>query len=104
MKTRGASAFLWEQPLPVARRIAAELRPQVDLVVALTHIGYRFDVELALSQEVIDVIFGGHSHSFLESPELHGKTYVCQGGSHGRWAGSYEWDGSRLAGELIPLK
>lgn len=40
-------------------------------VVALTHHGYRTDVEMAAATTGIDLIIGGHSHTFLEKPETH---------------------------------
>ncbi len=92
MKTQGASAYLWEEPLSVAARLAAELRPRVDLLIALTHIGHRSDLALAEAVPSLDAILGGHSHTVLESPVMVGHTAICQGGSHGRFAGVYEWD------------
>lgn len=103
MKTAVASAYLWEAAIPVAVAKAAELRPQVDLLIALTHIGYAKDRELIAAADQIDIVFGGHSHSILETPERHGRTFLCQGGSHGRYAGVYEWDGETLTGGLLGL-
>lgn len=102
MKTKALSAYLWDQPLEVAASLAAELRPRCDLLVALTHIGLRNDEKLA-SMGAVDIIFGGHSHDVLEQPMLVGSTWIAQGGSHGRFLGKYEWDGSRLAGGLVAL-
>lgn len=104
MMSRAASAFIWQAPIPVAKQVASEMRPNVDLLLALTHIGYRQDLELAQAPTGIDIIFGGHSHTVLDEPELHGSTYVCQGGSHGRFAGMYKWDAGKLTGKLVPLK
>lgn len=102
MRTQSASAYLWEPPLGTLRADAEAIRPQVDLLIALTHIGHRADVELAQSNPGIDVILGGHSHTVITAPEKYGSTYVCQGGSHGRFAGVYAWDGA-LTGELVAL-
>lgn len=102
MKTQAASAYLWRPPLETLREDAAKLRKQVDLLIALTHIGHRADVELAQDNPGIDIIFGGHSHTLIHTPEKHGSTFLCQGGSHGRFAGVYEWDGL-LTGGLISL-
>lgn len=60
--------------LPVANEIARQLKKEkgCDLVVAITHIGYTSgngktsDVELAESSENIDLIIGGHSHTFID--------------------------------------
>lgn len=105
MATRAASAYLWDQPIPTAQSLAKEMRPQVDLLIAMTHIGHRLDLELAESCPELDVILGGHSHTVLPVPVKVGKTVICQGGSHNRFAGVYEWSPeSGLTGGLIELK
>jgi 5'-nucleotidase/UDP-sugar diphosphatase len=38
----------------------------IDVIVALTHLGYERDLELAGSVDGIDVIVGGHSHTLLD--------------------------------------
>jgi 2',3'-cyclic-nucleotide 2'-phosphodiesterase (5'-nucleotidase family) len=91
MAAAAASAFLWDSPIPEAARLAEELRMKVDLLVALTHIGHRQDLLLAEACSSFDAILGGHSHTVLSSPVMVGRTAVCQGGSHCRYAGLYEW-------------
>jgi 2',3'-cyclic-nucleotide 2'-phosphodiesterase (5'-nucleotidase family) len=91
MKSQAASAYLWEPPIGLAAEWAQRLRPEVDLLIALTHIGHRQDLELAHRCGEFDLILGGHSHTVVEQPVLVGRTFVCQGGSHGRFAGIYEW-------------
>jgi len=100
-----ASSFLWEQPIPVAREVVKRLKVSSDLLIALTHIGLREDRKLAEACPEIDLILGGHSHDVLEEPERIGKTWICQGGSHGRFAGVYRWTpGAGLTeSELVPL-
>lgn len=60
---------------PTVQKYADLLRPQCDLVIALTHIGYTehgpgepTDPMLAAATRNIDIIVGGHSHTFLEEP------------------------------------
>lgn len=101
MKTQAASTYLWDPPIPIAEELAAELRPSVDLLFALTHIGHREDRRLA-EKGVFDVIFGGHSHTVLPEPEKIGSTWICQGGSHAKYAGVYTWC-EGLSGGLAPL-
>lgn len=103
MRTASAWSYRWSQPIPTALEVARELRSQVDVVIALTHIGHANDVKLAEASPDIDIILGGHSHTVIEHPEPVNGTWICQAGSHGRYAGLYEWDGSALAGELKPL-
>lgn len=102
MASRHASQFIWEQPILAARRIVDELRDQVDLLIALTHIGYSQDQKLAESCPEIDIMFGGHSHTVLDHPVKVGTTWVAQGGSHGRYLGVYEWSNGILSGGLKP--
>ncbi|MBK8985625.1 MAG: S8 family serine peptidase [Chloroflexi bacterium] len=42
----------------------------IDKIIALTHMGYDVDLDLAAAVSGVDVIVGGHSHSFLYSPAL----------------------------------
>lgn len=53
-----------------------------DVLVALTHIGYRTDRELAEAMPELDVIIGGHSHTLLEEAELINGVLVAQAGGH----------------------
>lgn len=42
----------------------------VDKIIALTHIGYAEDLELAAAVSGVDVIIGGHSHDFIYTPTM----------------------------------
>jgi 2',3'-cyclic-nucleotide 2'-phosphodiesterase (5'-nucleotidase family) len=105
MATKVASAYIWEQPVPAATKVAKALRSDVDCLIAITHIGLRHDRELAVACPALDLILGGHSHSTLTEPERIGKVMICQGGSHGRFVGRYEWlaDRGLISAELVPL-
>ena len=105
MASRVASAYLWDPPIPCAVAEAAKLRESVDLLVALTHIGYKQDLTLAEQCPAFDLILGGHSHTVLEQPAKVGSTWICQGGAFGAYIGRYTLDSKlRLTrAELIPL-
>ena len=103
MATKVASQFLWDDPLKSAQQQAKQLRDHVDCLIALTHIGFKKDVELAKQCPEIDIILGGHSHTVLEKPEMIGKTAICQTGSHGRFAGIYKSDEKVIDYKLEPL-
>lgn len=106
MKSRHVSAYLWSAPIPALAHEARRLRDSVDLLIAITHLGYSVDRELAMICPEVDLVLGGHSHTVLESPERVGGTWICQGGSHGRFVGVYEWTPGRgLTGaRLVPLR
>jgi len=56
----------------------------VDLTVLLTHIGYENDLRLArlLPPECgVDVIIGGHSHTFMEQPSCENGILIAQAGT-----------------------
>jgi 2',3'-cyclic-nucleotide 2'-phosphodiesterase (5'-nucleotidase family) len=90
--------------LQTAAALVAEMRPHVECLIALTHIGFKKDVELAQRCPEIDLILGGHSHTVLEEPAMVGKTAICQTGSHGRFGGVYGWEAGQLTRyELRPL-
>lgn len=65
-------------PIPVANKTAALLRhnEKCDFVICLSHLGYRYqerkvsDLVLAESSTDIDLILGGHTHTFMDHPEL----------------------------------
>ena len=75
------------EPYEAARAQVAALRPQVDLVVALTHSGLDADRMLAAAVGGIDVIVGGHSHTSMSEPETVGNTLIVQAGSYARQLG-----------------
>jgi 2',3'-cyclic-nucleotide 2'-phosphodiesterase (5'-nucleotidase family) len=104
MASRHVSAYVWDDPLRVGVALAKQMADEVDVLIALTHIGLRRDHELAEAAPEIHIIFGGHSHNVLEQPEQHGSTWICQGGSHGRFYGLYDFDlpTRQLTGGLHP--
>jgi 5'-nucleotidase len=105
MATRAASAYVWDQSIPVATSLAEELRPQVDCLIALTHIGFAEDTKLAEACPLFDLILGGHTHLKLDSPARIGKVWIMQTGSHGRFVGRYRWSKEEglIEAELLPL-
>ncbi len=63
-----------------------------DLVVMLSHLGFREDLEIVPQTRNIDLVVGGHSHTFLDEPgqavDLDGKTVmVVQAGCWGEEMG-----------------
>ena len=68
----------YQDPLERGHAVARRLRhdEKCDLVVCLSHLGYHYendtvdDVKLAASSRDIDVILGGHTHTFLTKPTV----------------------------------
>lgn len=59
----------------------ADRKNEADIMVAITHIGYENDKDLANRMPEIDLIVGGHSHTAIPYGEWHGTTVVTQTGS-----------------------
>jgi len=79
--------YWFDDPLRTARAQVDILRPQVELLVALTHIGFRQDLALAEACPEIDLIIGGHSHTDLTEPQWVGRVPVLQARAFGYYAG-----------------
>ena len=55
----------------------------IDLTVLLTHIGFEEDKKLAAELDPawgVDIIIGGHSHTFIEKPEIVNNIAIVQAG------------------------
>lgn len=71
---------LYLDPIEMARDISRRLREDelCDLIICLSHLGHDYgpgrdqpsDITLAANTENIDLIIGGHTHTFLEKPLL----------------------------------
>ncbi|NDW08139.1 bifunctional UDP-sugar hydrolase/5'-nucleotidase [Dysgonomonas sp. 520] len=71
-------------------------KEKCDLIICLSHIGYDTkevnDIRLAQETEYIDIIIGGHSHTYMEKPDirknLSGKdVMIFQQGKNGSYIG-----------------
>ena len=87
-----------KDPVKEAQRVTNVLRNEekCDMVVCLSHLGWKSsgdnDVKLIQNTRGIDIVCGGHSHTYFEKPEtlknLDGKdVYVSQMGKHGAYVG-----------------
>lgn len=71
---------VYHNPIEVAQDIAQTLKhdKKCDLVICLSHIGFKYkdfpdkvcDVMLAQKTKDIDLIIGGHTHTFLDKPVI----------------------------------
>ncbi len=69
---------VYQDPVVHANRVAAILKHEhkCDLVICLSHLGYKYkynkvsDVVLAESSKDIDIIIGGHTHTFMNEPDV----------------------------------
>ena len=109
MAARVVSAFLFDDPVATARAQIARLRAEVEVLVALTHIGLRQDEKLAAACPELDLIIGGHSHDTLPTPSVVNGVPIVQTGWFGHNLGHVKLDVeggqvSRVTGRLVSLK
>lgn len=88
----------YEDPVGVAMEMVEELRrKKCDLIICLSHIGYSYhsqkvdDLKLASQVEGIDLIIGGHTHTFLDYP-----TEVVGTSGHTTLVNQVGWSGIKL--------
>lgn len=87
---KGNEGVRFEPAKDALQRLVPVVRKECDLLVALTHLGYEADVELARSVKGVDVIVGGHTHTDLPGPVKVGGTLVVQAFRYGERLGRLE--------------
>ncbi len=67
-------------PIQKANETAAMLKQKenCDMIICLSHLGYKYreenkvsDIVLAKQTDNIDLIIGGHTHTFMEKPDVY---------------------------------
>lgn len=95
--------LIYNDPIVRANEIASTLKNEekCDYVICLSHLGFKYDTnkvsDMALAERSknIDLIIGGHTHTFLEAPQIAlnsiGKeVQITQVGWAGIWLGKIE--------------
>lgn len=91
---RGIDGITFRDPVSEARAIVGELRPKVDVLICISHLGVDTSSDpnsLSLASAVpgIDLIVDGHSHTSLEVLQALNKTgvQIVQAGEYGKFVG-----------------
>ena len=73
IRANKCEGVVYEDPIRVSNEIAALLKDEegCDLVVCLSHLGIQMDEHLVAGTRNIDVILGGHSHTFMKKFSKH---------------------------------
>ena len=111
------SETVYTDPVAVAREMVQELRgkQKCHLIICLSHLGYSYkdekidDLKLASQVAGIDVILGGHTHTFLEQPEVvrHAQgheTLVNQVGWSGLFLGRIDFSFNRKSKQKTDVR
>lgn len=101
----------WQATEPkaaIAEQVAI-IRPHVDVLIVMSHLGLPTDRELAAAVPGIDLILGAHTHHLLEEPLVIAGTAICAAGKFGDYLGrveiSYDQQSRQLniAGSCVPV-
>ncbi|OSZ79671.1 metallophosphatase [Chitinophagaceae bacterium IBVUCB1] len=68
----------YNNPIQVAKQVSEQLKKdeKCDMVICLSHLGFEYetnkisDKTIAKETEYIDLIIGGHTHTFLDTPAI----------------------------------
>ena len=79
-----------QDPVETAQRIARELKPNTDLIILLSHLGYPKDVEMAQTVPGIHIIVGSHTGVSLTYPPVFKDTVILHSPAKGMYFGQFE--------------
>lgn len=112
----------YQDPVGVAQDVSNTLRMEegCDLVVCLSHLGYEYknenkvsDLILARETDHIDVIIGGHTHTFLKEPTMitnrSGRNVIVnQVGCYGLYLGRIDFlfnnEGNSFSNQIVSVQ
>lgn len=97
--------WLVTDPFDAVGQLVSELRNghKADVIVVLSHLGFRYDEELAENVPGIDIILGGHTHHLLEQVVKRGETYLAATGKFGQFVGEVTLTVEGTTGELLEI-
>ncbi len=76
-----------EDPSTILDKLLPEIRPQVDIIILLSHSGIKQDRVYAKLHPLIDVIIGGHSHTYMTEHEEEGGVAIFHAECYGHLVG-----------------
>ncbi|UOB17684.1 bifunctional metallophosphatase/5'-nucleotidase [Abyssalbus ytuae] len=96
---------VYNNPVEIAQDVSNTLKNEenCDLIICLSHLGYEYkndqkvsDIHLAKNTENIDLIIGGHTHTFMEKPVIENnrkgkKVLINQVGCYGLFLGKIDF-------------
>lgn len=82
----GNKDIMFAPPMYSLAALVRAVRPHVDLVILLSHVGHEEERQLAKEVDGVDLIVGGHSHTLVE-PERAGRTWIVQANRYGTHVG-----------------
>lgn len=75
------------QVMDILPSLVEEIRPKVDVLVLMSHLGISVDRRIARDVPAIDVILGSHTHHLFENGEKIGDVQLAAAGKYGYYVG-----------------
>ena len=76
--------MITKDPVEEIHRVLSNYRyHEFNLIILISHLGLKFDKNIAKEFPSINIIIGGHSHDALKEPLLVNNTIICQTGKYG---------------------
>ena len=108
-------ATKYHDPIQKANEVAHTLKKNkdCDIIICLSHLGYKYkeeervsDVVLAKETEYIDCIIGGHTHTFMDNPDViknkkGNDVVINQAGWGGIILGRLDFEFSKFSGKKL---
>ncbi len=103
--THTATKFVQVEPaIETVKKYLAELTPQTDIQICLSHMGVQNDSVLAMAVgKDLELIIGGHTHTRLEEPWVVNGVPILQAGGKGSHLGIATLQIDTLANDLVDL-
>ncbi len=86
------------------QRLVPVVSKQADIVIALTHVGYRHDRTIAEEVDGIDLIIGGHSHTVLKEIQKVRNIPILQAGDDGLYVGRIDIRADTETDSIVEMK
>lgn len=88
----GAADVKYTDPVAVGQKLVDEVKPQVDFVIGLLHVGVGEDgnansIMIANEVKGLDVIIDGHTHTVLSEGRMENGILLAQAGEYGKYIG-----------------
>ncbi|WP_218795666.1 bifunctional metallophosphatase/5'-nucleotidase [Enterococcus hirae] len=74
-------------PYDILPELVEELRPKVDILVLMSHLGIQDDRQIARELPSIDVILGSHTHHLLIDGQIVNGVQLAAAGKYGQYVG-----------------
>lgn len=89
-----------QDPIPRLKEVCDALRPEVDVLICMSHLGMSQDEIISLEIPQIDLILGSHTHHAFEEGKVVGNTLQAATGKFGMNVGLVTLEFDHIAGAI----